>query len=116
MCFAHFDTRKVAQHVTFHGDVMVVLGGDEVLPFQVQHLQVVAVGLPQVTQVGPQCQFQLVALQACVLHGDAGIAPLALAVAVEEVEPYSDASVESEVVAVTVIVNIIFPYPAFSRT
>ena len=85
----------------------IVLGGDEVLPFQVQHLQVVAVGLPQVTQVGPQCQFQLVALQACVLHGDAGIAPFALAVAVEEVEPNGDAPVESEVVAAAVAVDVI---------
>ena len=46
MRFAHLDTGEVAEHIAFHGNLMVLFGCNEVLSFQLQHLEIVLVGLP----------------------------------------------------------------------
>ena len=59
LCLAHFDARQVAQHISFHSDVVVFLRRNQVLSFEAQQSEVVLVSLPQVGQVGLQCQFCL---------------------------------------------------------
>ena len=51
---AHFDARQVAQQVAFHGDLVILLGGDQVLLFEQDHFEVVPVSLPEIRQVGAQ--------------------------------------------------------------
>ena len=108
MRFAHFNTGEVTEHISFHGNLMVFFGCNKVLTFQVQHLEVVLIGLPQVTQVGAQGLFQLFPFQTGVLHCDTCIPEFAATVAVKEIEAYGDAYVQSEVATTAIGGNIIF--------
>ena len=59
---------------------MVLFGCDKVLAFKVQHLEVILIGLPQITQDGPQGMIQLHSYQAGDLHSAACVAALKKAV------------------------------------
>lgn len=83
--------------VAVHGDVVIVFGGDEILPFQVEQLQIVAIRLPEVAEVGAERQFQFLPFEAAVLEGERCIPTFAAAVAVEDVEADGHSGVEAEV-------------------
>ena len=74
---------------------MVFDGGNQVLTFQLQHLDVVLVGLPQVAEVGVECLAHIVLLQLGIGDGDAGVLDFASAITVEEVEAHGHTKVET---------------------
>ena len=83
---AHLDAGQIAQQVTLHGDFVVLAGGDQVLGFELDHFEVVAVGLPEIRQIRHERLLQLLTGQFGVFDRDPGVALLAAAVAVEDRE------------------------------
>ena len=82
--FPHLDARQVAEQVALHCDFVVLGRCDEVLLFEFQQFEIVAVSLPEVGQVGPQRQFELLPGELGVFDLDAGVALFAPSVAVEQ--------------------------------
>lgn len=56
---AHLDARQVAEQITLHGDLVILVRGDEVLLLELEQLHVVAISLPEIREIGLQRQFEL---------------------------------------------------------
>ena len=77
---AHLDAGQIAQQVTLHGDLVVLAGGDQILGFELDHFEVVAVGLPEIRQIRHERRLQLLTGQFGVFDRDPSVALLAAAV------------------------------------